>query len=78
MKVNPYYLKDIDGEYYNKYPEFQIWENAYKAGMKKVVAWINKQEGGLSTTTSFKYYLVTDYALQAFQKQIGSRGQRKL
>ena len=24
---NPYFLKDIDGDYYNKYPEFQCFED---------------------------------------------------
>ena len=33
MEANPYYLKDRDRGYYNKYPEFQIWEDGHKAGM---------------------------------------------
>jgi len=24
---NPYFLKDIDGGYYNKYPEFEVFED---------------------------------------------------
>ncbi len=32
---NPYFLKDINGGYYNKYPEFQIWEDGRKAGIRE-------------------------------------------
>ncbi len=41
MKANPYYLKDLDGGFYNKYPEFQVWEDGYKAGIKEAMAWGN-------------------------------------
>ncbi|MCJ7634856.1 hypothetical protein MUP77_21015 [Candidatus Bathyarchaeota archaeon] len=35
---NPYFLKDIDGGYYNKYPEFEIFEDA----RKKILALLMK------------------------------------
>lgn len=31
---NPYYLKDFDGGYYNKYPDFAIFEEARQAILK--------------------------------------------
>jgi len=34
MKTNPYYLKDTDGGYYNKYPEFAIYEEGKQAGIE--------------------------------------------
>ncbi len=37
MEANPYYLKDTEDNYYNKYPEFQIWEDGKKAGIREVV-----------------------------------------
>jgi len=32
MEADPYYLKDTEGDYYNQYPEFQIWEEGRQAG----------------------------------------------
>ena len=35
MEANPYYLKDTEGGYYNKYPEFAVWEEGHQAGEKQ-------------------------------------------
>ncbi len=42
---NPYYLKDTRGDYYNKYPEFQIWEEGRLAGIKEVVGEVEMAHG---------------------------------
>ena len=31
LGTNPHFLRDTDGNYYNKYPEFQIYEEAKQA-----------------------------------------------
>lgn len=40
MEANPYYLKDTNGNYYNQYPEFQIWEEGKHSGILEVVEWV--------------------------------------
>jgi hypothetical protein len=49
QKGNPYYLKDTNGYYYNQYPEFQIWEDAFAAGQasgNSPCAWENAFQAG--------------------------------
>ncbi len=41
MEANPYYLRDSEGNYYNQYPEFQIWEAGRQAGIQEAVEWLN-------------------------------------
>ena len=45
---NPYFIVDkvgMDTETsYNKYPEFQAWEEGKQAGIKEVVEWIKERE----------------------------------
>ena len=41
MEANPYYLRDGEGNYYNQYPEFQIWEAGRQAGIKEVVDFVD-------------------------------------
>lgn len=31
LGTNPYYLRDIDGSFYNKYPEFEVYNEAKQA-----------------------------------------------
>ena len=42
---NPYFIVERVGEdtevSYNKYPEFQVWEEGKMAGMKEVAEWVN-------------------------------------
>ncbi len=72
MEANPYYRKEIDGGFYNKYPEFQIWEDGKRAGIKEVVEWIkanNKREGSPPYCFSAVWF---DYdKWQAFLKEWG-------
>lgn len=34
LETNPYYLRDVDGDYYNKYPEFEIFEAGKQAQLE--------------------------------------------
>ena len=51
---NPYYLKDTQGDYYNQYPEFQVWEEGRLAGIKEVVEWINIHREDIDAVDEWK------------------------
>ncbi len=54
MEANPFYLKDSDGGYYNKYPEFQIWEDGRKEGFIEGQSDKGHNEAILRTVTEAK------------------------
>ncbi len=45
--TNPYYHRDTDGNYYNEYPAFQIWEDGRQEGIREVVEYLGVYENEL-------------------------------
>ena len=66
MEANPYYLRDTDGGYYNKYPEFEVYEEGRRAGIKTVVDWIETKGTNTSDGTIYSFWNMT---LQAKLKE---------
>ena len=62
---NPYHLSDTDGGVYNQYPEFQIWEDGRKAGIREAVEWI------LSKQIQPVYEIKLDYMMTQRLKEWG-------
>ena len=65
---NPYYLKDTEGDYYNKYPEFQAWEEGKQAGIKEIVEWIEGNKGFYEGDDAFT---ILDFQWQSKLKEWG-------
>ena len=54
---NPYFLKDVDGGHYNKYPEFEVYEAGADAMLKAIWALAEESPTGTFTLDSKIQYL---------------------
>ena len=51
LPENPYnkstFIFDGSKEYWNKYPEFQVWQDCQQATLKWVIEWLDEECGHL-------------------------------